>query len=272
MHDIAPWSVAILLTAAIVIAAWRSGSLAGNGAVAALLIGLVALRVQWSWGAFLLAWFVLASLLSRIGRARKAVRTAGVVAKGDRRDARQVLANGGVFALCGAGVYSALAIGFPADTTVLTTAAAAALAAAGADTWATEVGTLVGGTPWSVREARRVPVGTSGAITASGTLGALFGGVAIAGIAVAVGMLPAANVIAVAIGGFVGALADTVVGAWWQEQRTCAACGQSTECLVHRCGATTVRVRGVAGLDNDLVNGICTVVGAAVATAIALAR
>ena len=104
MHDIAPWSIAILLTAAIVIAAWRSGSLAGNGAVAALLIGLVALRVQWSWGAFLLAWFVLASLLSRIGRARKAVRTAGVVAKGDRRDARQVLANGGVFALCGAGV------------------------------------------------------------------------------------------------------------------------------------------------------------------------
>ena len=68
--------------------------------IAACAIGCVALRVQWSWGAFLVAWFVLGSGLSRLGRTRKMARTSAIVQKGGQRDALQVIANGGVFALC----------------------------------------------------------------------------------------------------------------------------------------------------------------------------
>ena len=67
----------------------------------------------------------------------------------------------------------------------------------------------------------------------------------------------------IALGGFTGALVDSMLGATVQEVRFCDACAVETEERVHRCGAQPSRVtRGASWCDNDMVNGIATAVGA----------
>ncbi len=259
--------IALLVPSVVALVAVRLGSLSRGGAVAASVIGALALLVSWGWGVFLVSWFALATAISRLGRAKKSARTRGVVVKGDRRDAWQVLANGGVFALCALlTLLVQRSVGGAADALpMLAVAAAGALAAAGADTWATEIGTLVGGAPWSLRRRAAVPVGTSGAVTLVGTLAAVAGGLLLAAIAALARMYPPALVGAVALAAVVGALADSVLGAWWQERRRCPRCQSDTEQRVHECGADTLRTGGVGPLDNDAVNLCCTIIGAVVA-------
>lgn len=262
-HPADLWA-ALLLTGAVAGLAWRTRSLSPSGAVTALLVGTVALSATWGLGSYLVVWFALASVLSRIGRARKAERVRGIVEKGDRRDAWQVLANGAVFAVASIG-----AIAWPDARAMLMTAAAAALAAAGADTWATEIGTLVGGAPWSLRLRKRVPPGTSGALTWAGSLGSLVGAATLALIASALHVIPMSLVPAVAAGGLAGAFADSAIGAWWQARRWCPRCMLETEQLGHDCGTRTIPHGGIGRLDNDLVNLLCTIVGASVAIGLA---
>ena len=268
MTSAAPWELALALSAAMALLAWRVGSLRIDGAIMACGIGASALCVSWSWGAYLIMWFVLASTLSRIGRARKVERTREVVVKGDQRDARQVLANGGVFGLC---ALTALILGIDGaqHRSFVAIAAAASLAASGADTWSTEIGTLLGGAPWSVRTWRHVPPGTSGAITIAGSVAGLVGAAVLAGIAASMGMLTSSLVPTVAIGGAAGAMCDTLLGAFVQERRHCLACALDTEQHTHRCGTATSLVGGMRRLDNDLVNLLCSLTGALVALAIA---
>lgn len=261
MTSAAPWWAALLLTLAITVASWRAGSLRRSGLFAATALGVLALRVAWGWGAFLIAWFVLATVLSRVGRARKTMRTGRIVGKGDRRDAWQVLANGGPFAAC-ALLDLLWSPSDPAWSALIAIAAAGSLAAAGADTWATEIGTLLGGEPWSLRSLHRVPAGTSGAVTASGSAGGVLGAFVIASMAAGVHMIPWSSLLVVAIGGVSGAFADTMAGAWLQERRWCARCEEWTERPTHSCGTSTAVRDGAAGVTNDVVNLLCAAVGA----------
>jgi uncharacterized protein (TIGR00297 family) len=245
------------LAALVAATAWRVGSLARSGAMAAFAVGSIAMTAGRSWGLFLVAWFVSASFASRFGRRAKEAATGDVVAKGGRRDAAQVLANGGLFAVCA--LWSC--VDGRADVAV---AGAAALVAAGADTLATETGTLWRGQPWSLRTGGRVATGTSGAMSVPGTLGMIGGAMVLALLAVACGLITRADVPLVALAGIAGALADTVIGAFWQARRWCPACERETEQLVHRCGTATRPWRGVSWLTNDVVNFLCTAVGAVV--------
>ncbi len=126
-----------------------------SGAVAATLIGTLAIAAGWGWGLLLLSFFVSSSALSKVGAGRKTERTDSIVEKGSERDAKQVLANGGVFAAAAVGQILL-------SSPIWYVVAAGALAASAADTWATEVGTLAGGEPVSIISLKRVPVGTSG--------------------------------------------------------------------------------------------------------------
>ncbi len=266
-------STAVAVAGIIALGAWRSKSLTQNGAFAAFAVGVLAMRAGWAWGAFLVAWFAIAALISRVGRRVKAARMFGVVAKGAERDARQVLANGGVFAFCAMLTLIVAQIdGFSIETHRLVeigvaAAAAGALAAAGADTWATEFGTLIGGTPWSLRERRRVPVGTSGALSVAGSLAAIAGGIILAALAAALHLIPLTVVPAVALSAVAGAFTDSLLGAWWQDRRWCPHCVMHTEQVQHVCGTRTERAGGIGVLDNDAVNFLCTLVGAALAAA-----
>ncbi len=231
-----------------------------------MLIGTLALRAGWPWGGYLIVWFAVATLGSRLGRARKEARTAGVVEKGAQRDARQVLANGGVFAL-------AAALTLLTDNRASSTAlwGAASLAAAGADTMATEIGTWLGGTPRSVRTWRTVPSGTSGAVSLAGSTAMLGSALLLTSVAVALGLVPAARWWFVTVAAVFGALVDTAIGALVQTQRWCPSCHTATEQRQHCCGTDTRHLRGWRWLGNDAVNFVCTVSAAALAWLLAQA-
>jgi uncharacterized protein (TIGR00297 family) len=249
----------LLAAGAVALLARRAGSLSTSGAAAATVVGTAAVAAGWPWGVLLVLYFVVASLLSRSGHAEKARRTDAVVAKGGTRDATQVLANGGVFALCALTTL----VAEPGAARVLAAAAAGALAAANADTWATEVGTLLGGRPRALLTLRRVPYGTSGAVSAVGSVAMLAGALFIALAARMLGLTDA--LAAVGFGGAAGAIADSLLGATLQERRWCEACGLATERRQHDCGAPTRFAGGLAVVDNDAVNLLATIVGAAVA-------
>ena len=275
MKQAVPVFAALIAALATATAAWRAESLTFKGALAAAIIGTTALSASWRWGVLLIAWFVSSSLLSRLGKAHKSRRVAAIVMKGDRRDAWQVWANGGLFFMASmALIFVAPRVAaVPELNGLLAVCAAASLAAAAADTWATEIGALYGGSPWSLRTRARVEAGTSGAMSLAGTSAMLAGGVSIAAMAAVLGMIPAniRSVAAVACGGIVGALADTLVGAWLQERRWCKACAMGTEQIIHVCGTESNRAGGIARLDNDLVNALCTVAGAVAAMLFRLA-
>jgi len=238
--------VGLIAGALIAGAARRFHALTAGGAVAATIIGTLAVAAGWNWGILLIAYFVSSTALSRVGRERKEQRTTSIVAKGGERDAVQVLANGALFA----GAAMAMIVRPHAQWVAL---GAGALAASAADTWATEIGTLARGEPRSMIGWRRVPVGTSGAVSAVGTLAMVAGAGFIAFVMSMLGW-SAFLALRAAVGGVFGASIDTLLGAVVQSRRHCDACGCATERDGHTCGQPTRHVGGMPWLDNDLVN------------------
>ena len=247
---------------AVALLARRAGSLSTSGAVAATATGTAAIAAGWGWGALLIGYFVASSALTRAGARVKAARTGGVVEKGGARDAWQVAANGGVFALAAV----ATAVGLEGPWPLF---GGAALAAAAADTWSTEVGTWLGGMPRSILTLETVAPGTSGGITWWGSLGSILGGSAVAAGAYATGT-PWAMVPSIAVGGVAGAFADSLLGATMQARRYCPACRTGTERRVHDCGTPTTAAGGFSWMDNDAVNFAATLAGAVIAWAVYL--
>jgi uncharacterized protein (TIGR00297 family) len=244
----------VALATVIALAARAARGLTTDGAIAATLIGAASIAAGWSWGALVLAFFLSSSALSRIGIDIKHRRTSSILAKGGERDAAQVLANGGIFGVAAIGSLVApwdgwLAIG------------GGSLAAATADTWATEIGTLSRRDPRLLTTWRAVAPGTSGAVTGAGTLGMVLGS-AFLTLCMAAVLWPRHVTLAAFAGGVLGALADSVAGATVQSRRRCASCDAFTERAVHSCGAHTVHAGGASWMTNDVVNFLCSVVGA----------
>ena len=253
----------------VVVLARRSGSLSRSGGSAAIALGTITAAAGWDWAIVLIAYFVTSSAVSKAGAAEKARRMAAVAEKGGRRDARQVVANGGVYAFMAVLLVvtrepSSLDAIFYDDAVrdFLRWAALAALAASAADTWATEIGTLAKNPPKSLFSRTIVPIGMSGGVTFLGTLGSIAGATVVAGIGLLVGWTPAAALSALAAG-IIGSLADSIIGATLQERRYCDVCHQPTEQPIHRCGTPTRHTGGFARIDNDVVNLLATMVGAA---------
>jgi uncharacterized protein (TIGR00297 family) len=241
-----------LASCAVAAFAFLRGALSPSGALAAVAVG----TSIWAggggrWFAALMTFFVTSTLLGRVGRAAKEA-TKREFSKGDRRDALQVLANGGVAALA-AGAAAAWG-GSPALTAVFV----GALATANGDTWATELGVLSRREPFSLVTLRRVPRGTSGAVSPLGLLATLLGALAVA---LPLGSLRLALVAGVA--GTCGSLADSLLGATVQTRFRCPACDKLTEGARHHCGAVCAPAGGFIG--NDAVNFLATAVGALVA-------
>jgi uncharacterized protein (TIGR00297 family) len=244
----------VAIAAGIAYAARAARALTTNGAITATVVGSATIAAGWSWGALLIAFFLSSSALSRIGLDIKRERTSSIVEKGEERDAVQVLANGGVFALAGVGNLLIPWEGWSAI-------GGGALAAATADTWATELGTLSRATPRVITTGRAVTAGTSGAVTPLGTMAMLAGSVFLTLCMIGV-VWPRHVALGSFVGGVLGALADSVAGATAQARRRCASCDALTEREVHSCGAYTVHAGGVTWLSNDAVNVLCSIVGA----------
>jgi len=218
-----------------------------------------------TWIVPALTFFVLSSALSFVRRSTKSNLEARVAKEGTRRDAVQVLANGGVaWLLLGATLLApgALLAAGSADEHTLYVAFLGAVAAAAADTWGTELGTAGVARPWSLRTGKRVPPGTSGAISPVGTLATLLGAFSVAGAALAVGGISMAMTVVVVAAGCAGSLVDSLVGATLQARYQNPITGELTE---RRPRPADRPVRGLAAIDNDVVNAIATAAGATVA-------
>lgn len=244
-------ALALLLAGAVAFIARRFGALSTSGAWAASVVGAAVFAAGgWRFAAVLFAFFLPSALLSRIGRARK--RRLVDTGKHGPRDAWQVLANGGVAAGCAAGAF----IG---HVPALAAACAGAFAAASADTWGTEIGTLLPGPPRSILTLRAMPTGLSGGVTALGTLAEVLGA-ALVGIVAALCGLGAWWLVAGA--GVAGAVLDSVLGAGLQALRRCPRCDRRCETDPHHCGERTQLIRGLRWMGNDAVNALATCAGA----------
>jgi uncharacterized protein (TIGR00297 family) len=258
--------VGMILSGTIAALAWRRGSLSPSGAVAALASGTVIYAGGGAaWFAALIVFFATSTLLGRVGATRKAT-VKREFSKGDTRDAWQVLANGGVAAAAALGMWLA-----PHPRWLF--AFAAALACANGDTWATELGTLSRGEPWSLITLARVPRGTSGAVSLVGTGATIAGALLVALVAACAPVAGATRLRLVVISvfaGTLGAFVDSLLGATLQESFHCMQCNRDCEAPVHACGASCVRVRGLTCFGNDAVNFVATLAAALVAVAASL--
>ena len=265
--DLAPEAVGLVagsvgVAVGFTAAAYAVRFLSLDGALAAggLAFSVLALG-GWAWAVPAVTFFVLSSLLSKLGRRRKADAEA-LAEKGSRRDAGQVLANGGIG-------WALLVLHLYAPHDALYWAFAGSFAAAAADTWATEVGTLVGGPTRMIWSGRRVPPGTSGGVSVVGTLGALSGAaVVFASLLPFAGphldRLPLGTAALVVVGGGVAAsLLDSLLGATAQALYRDRASGALTERARSAAGDNPL-VRGWRGLTNDRVNLVGTLAGALV--------
>ena len=240
----------ILLAAAVAALAYRAKALTRSGAGAAWGVGAVVFGGGgWAWAAALLTFFGTSTALSRWRRGAK--ETLGYE-KGGRRDAGQVLANGGVAALC-----ALLPTAFPkigaAHAYLLFLAA---LAAANADTWATEIGSALGGRPYDLRTGRPAAPGTSGAVSLPGTLAALAGAGLIglfAGVGIGWGVVTAAGI----GGSFFDSLLGATLQARWHDPLHPGLWTEQPQ--------PGPPARGRRIINNDAVNALCTLVAVGLA-------
>jgi uncharacterized protein (TIGR00297 family) len=255
--------LSFVLSSLVSLLAWRVHALTLDGAAAAALTGgLILLAGGLPWAALLLFFFLSSTLLSKLGKGCKPS-VEQVPRKGHRRDSLQVLANGGVAAACAVLHLLQPSAGWH------WIAFSGSLAAACADTWATELGAFSTGMPRLVTNWQRVPAGTSGAVSLAGTAAA---GAGAACVAILAGLLTPtrlALIPLVGLAGFFGSLVDSFLGARKQASYHCPRCQVSTEWHpLHDCGSPTVLERGIHWLDNDLVNLLCTLSGALFAAGI----
>jgi len=167
-------------------------------------------------------------------------------------------------------------------TSLAAVACLAAISCCCGDTWASEVGSVKGGTPWLVTSWKEVPRGTNGGVTPVGLLCSFLGGVVV-GVAYFLGLLlflgfesvwdatsQGASVTTIGgLAGLLGSFLDSLLGATVQYS------GFSSELkhVVHGpSGEGWGRVRHISGcnlLSNDSVNFVSSLL-MAVATPLAL--
>lgn len=240
--------------------AYKLRSLSASGAWAAVFLGTLVMGFGFDLGgpATLLGFFISASLLSKI-TARYKPRAGSLTKKGSNRDLWQVLANGGVAA---AGFFLAAWLNHPG----LALAAAGSLAAANADTWATELGAFSAKPPRLITNGRQVAPGTSGAVSALGFVGAGLGAALIALLYLLFSRVQentGAVFICVTLSGLAASLLDSLLGATVQGVYYCPQCQKETEQEpLHYCGQVTQHLRGYVWMNNDTVNFFCTLTGA----------
>ena len=254
-------------------AALKSNALTWDGALAATLLGTLVFGLGGlPWATLLLVFFITSSGLTRL-LARRKVGLVEKFSKGSRRDWEQVMANGGLGT-----VLVLIQTGIPNEVWPWW-AYAGAFAAVNADTWATELGILSTIPPRMITTGKITEKGNSGGITLVGTLAALIGA---ALIGVSAGIFPVqagTNTVfqtsiligAITISGLAGAFIDSLLGATFQSIYHCPCCEKETEHHpYHVCGTPTQHLRGLSWLNNDGVNFVASLIGAAIAALIGL--
>ena len=217
------------------VVAYAARSVALSGAIVGWLLGTTLYAFAgWRGFSLLAAFFLLGTVATKLGYARKAA--LGIAQeKGGRRGAGNAVAN------AGAGVLFAVLAVATEYSLVCTVAMAAAFATAANDTVSSEVGQAYGRRHFLITTLRRVAAGTDGAVSVEGTVAGLVAGAGVGLLAAAVGLMPAAGAAVVALAALAGGTLESYLGAT------------------------------VTGLNNELVNFANTLIGALVAVGLTVA-
>lgn len=231
------------------LSAKRYKLLTGAGAMTAILGGVI-IYLAFSWKGLVLIglFFISSSFWSRF------TAHARVKKVKDVRNSFQVLANGGGAFIASFGYYLNQDEAWVAFFI-------ASLAAANADTWASEIGVLSKRQPIHIIKWQRLESGMSGAVTLLGTLAASCGAFIIALLGIILFQYTFTNVVLsvflLTSIGFLGCFLDTIIGAVFEVTYKCPSCGQIVEQKTH-CGYKTILQSGIRFIGNNQVNFITT--------------
>ncbi len=239
--------IGIVLASAISFISYRYKLLTFSGIIATFLLALIIYTFgTWQWTLPIVTFFVLSSLLSKI-RKRKNHEVEKYFEKSEQRDYLQVLSNGGL-----AGIL--VIANYFYTTSFLYIIYLSVVAAVCADTWATEIGTLIKSKTVDILSFKKINPGISGGISLPGILASAAGAFVIAATS-----LPwiesnyQINIIIITLAGFTGSIADSLLGSSLQAQYKCRVCLNITERKIH-CNEKTFLVKGIKWINNDAVN------------------
>ena len=237
-----------VITSAIVFyGAYKFKSLSGSGVLSAYVMGIIIFGTGGlMWIVPILTFFVLSSALSKLPK------TENTLQKNPQRDIIQVIANGGAATIISV-------INFYSPNNLLFIVYLAAIAAATADTWASEIGLLSPWNPIHITKLKSVLKGTSGGISLLGTLGSVLGATVIGITGVQLG-LPASLLGIIIFTGTAGGLVDSLIGGSIQATFKCTECNNITEKRKH-CNLTSMHISGLYIVDNNMVNFLNTISG-----------
>jgi uncharacterized protein (TIGR00297 family) len=187
--------------------AYRARAVSTSGAISGAVIGAVIfVAANWTGWMLLMATFFAAAVTSRLGLRRKTL--LGIAEeRGGRRGAGSAIANTGV-----AAAAALVAFLSPSAESALI-AFAAALAAGGSDTVASEIGKAWGRHAYLVPTFRGVPPGTSGAVSIEGTAAGLVGALALGSLAIWLRLVPPTALGPIVAAATIGAFAESTLGA-----------------------------------------------------------
>lgn len=225
----------LVVTVPFTVLALVTQSVDRSGAFGGALVGTLLYTVAGWRGFLLLTLLVTVGVgVTRLGQSRKIA--LGIAQERDgRRGAGSALANTGIAVAC---AFLAVATPF---RDVFIVAMVAAFATALFDTTATEIGKAFGRRHHLVTTLRSVPAGTNGAVSLEGTTAGVIAASSMVLLAGAVGVITLSGVISAVVGAFVGSMVESLAGA-------------------------LLGVR--TGSDNEVLNLMNTIVGAAVAVAV----
>lgn len=209
-----------------------------DGMFAAIVVGTFIFGLGgWQTAVVVLLFFISSALIS--GN-KKPDRNRAITA---RRDGLQVWSNGFWFVVC------LIAFAF-FNSNMFVIAALAAVATAAADTWGTELGSKYYRSTFLITNFRNVEPGTDGGISLKGTIASLFGSLVIGAASIYVFSLQFTVFLSIFTAGFLGSLVDSYFGATFQRNDNSVSLP-----VLH----TKINI------DNNLVNGISTGIGAMLA-------
>ena len=245
-----PFIVVVAFMVCFAVVTYKKKYLTKSGAFAAFVTGVVVLWCVHIQGFILLLFFFASSNFwgkYRLSKQKKNDIDIGEK-KGSTRDYMQVLANGLMAVVAAISYYNTEYAG-------ALVMFGSSIAEATSDTWAGEIGRLSSKPPVSIRTFRIVPKGISGGVTPLGFLGAFFGSFTVALLYLLffrTGYRFISFTI-VTLTGFAGCLVDSFLGATFQaiyiDEKNAL-----TEKDVSPDGKKRKLVRGIAWLDNDMVN------------------
>lgn len=213
----------------------------------------------------LLIFYVIAGLMTKLRYEEKRLKGAAEEKLG-ARGWKNVLANGGVATV----IVCIAAYTNNMQRPEILAAYLSAISTAYADTLATEIGLLYPREPRLITNMKPVPAGMPGGVSPYGTAAQLLSAFTI--VPAIMLFLPTRDVLTtffnllaiVLVSSFLGSTFDSFMGATMQAVYKCKICGKTTEKRVH-CNTETQLLRGIKYIDNNMVNLIATIAGAAIA-------